>query len=339
MFRTTRRLVLGGLTRSFGSRRFEYGQNSVIHLTSKNRPLDVKIETLWDDWTEVEVDEHQVLVSDEGQEVFLNASESTDHHSLPVHLKVPEHSGLKISSAGGSIEHINTPTIDGKLKGDFHIKHTGKSATDHIKLRSLQSEDCQISLQNANLIFKSGFQVKQGFLKKTEPGEINYSMLGVAEHYSIDIRNCNLNCKSVYTNPPDAVWGSQSQHPQLSLTLSKSKAHIGVVKGSISAKLSDSSKWEISFEQFDHLSLDMGPGTQCSLYIASMPTRKVHITSSSTSSLSLTCPQSLFDQVQNLFSQSSSLQGKVTISVGENRDNLVGYFVNRGQRSTPKPKA
>ena len=294
----------------------------------------MKIETLWDDWTEIEANEAELDVRDEGQQVFLEVAKSTTQNPFPIHLKVPEHSGIKIKTASGSIEHINTPTIDGKLKGDVHITHSGTSSADHIKLRSLQSEDCQIDMFHANLTFKSGLQVKQGHVRKTQQGEVNFSMLGVAERFQVDLENCNLNCKSVYTNPVDATWGSEKSYPCFELKLRDAKGQIGVVKGSVSAKLMGSAELKISSAQFDHLSLSMDSGTNCSLFISSLPTQNPIIEAASGSKLKITCPQDLTASVSNLFT-GPKIKGSVELSVCENKENLVGYFVGRS-KATPR---
>ena len=237
---------------------FTYGQDSVmsLDLTHLDRPT-IKLNTIWEDQTEAffylkqdESIDDSFKIREEGKYIHISDThEIEDVYGRRILFNLPEYSNFKANLRSGSILQESSSLIDAKIKGDFTLIHSSCYNEDQLVFQRVKSEQVEIDINRADLIFKKYLQLKRGSIIKRDLGKMEFKMLGVSERLDLKIKHTSFDAKNVYTNEI-----SSEESINLSIDSSDSRGFIGIFNGSIELN-SVSSYWKVTEAQFGYANI------------------------------------------------------------------------------------
>jgi len=319
---------------SLQERQFDYGQNSTMHVSGFKGDVNMELETLWEDKSLLCIKDLDLCeVVDQGKDIYIKPSSKTVY-PFDIYLKIPEYSNLHAELNSGSVKQNSTPTIDARIKGDFKLIHKGQSPKDEILLQRVKTENCHVEVGAANLTFRKYLQTKRGKIVKKGPGKVEFKMLGVAESLDIDLTDCELVSKSIYTNEP-----TTEEALPVRINCINGKISTGIFNGSASISLKSSSL-QIEEVQARYLQLT-ADSSSVEIYLRDL-TRKLDLTLSNGSKATIRGPKPLLSRLRSLTTASSQsdpspqhfsikLSADSTIHYKERDEgeNLFGYLLKK----------
>ena len=185
----------------------EHGQGGTLQMSLENRMYDLKLETIWEDYTEMETwkkpsQQDLFLVSKtEGllNNIFFISDEN--YKKIPdeipekyqIKVKLPEYYSYKIR-VNGSIEHMKG-YIDAKTYGNVDINILSNDG--EILLNKLKSETCKLQNTDGKIQISSSLEVQNADII-SENGEISIKKLGLTQKgYIFNVKG-NISIGSVY---------------------------------------------------------------------------------------------------------------------------------------------
>ena len=170
------------------AQRFDYGSNSTLYLRMKDNKINGKIEALWDDWTDIEIDylegetpeNHNLVIQDNQKKIEIDMKDSKKYQDQVRNIKlmIPEYSSLDMEFKG-SIEQRDT-NISSKMKGTLRIISDDTDPESKVIFKKVKTELSVIELNTSDLYFKGYWETKLGHLIKKGPGAIEIKRLGVS---------------------------------------------------------------------------------------------------------------------------------------------------------------
>lgn len=186
------------------SYRSDFGQGGTIQMSLTNRIYTLKLETIWDDYTEVETwkkpNQQELFFETRNEgaknEVFLisdanYSKENSEKYYLKV--KIPEYFSYKFNVMG-SVEHIKG-FIDSKTYGNVEIL-TGLD-TGYVNLSKIKSESCKLQSVNGKIQIFSSLEAQNANIS-TNNGEIQIKKLGITNKGYIFSNTGDINIASIY---------------------------------------------------------------------------------------------------------------------------------------------
>ncbi len=191
----------------------DYGQGGTLQMSLENRRYDLKLETFWEDYTEVETwkkpDQHDLYflnkneglknnifhISDENYQ--SNIEELQESNKYLIKAKLPEYYSYKIR-VNGSLEHLKG-YVDAKTYGNVDI-NTSMNLKGEILLNKVKSEACSLQTMNGKITIKSSLDAKNADITTGE-GDISIKKLGITGKSHIFSKKGNITIGSIYCTP------------------------------------------------------------------------------------------------------------------------------------------
>ena len=167
----------------------DYGQGGALQMCLENRLYNLQLETIWDDFTEVETwkkpdqqDLYFVTKNDGAKNSIFHISDENykaksedlvENNKYQIKVKLPEYYSYKLK-VNGSVEH-KKGYVDAKTYGTVEI-NTILDQGDII-LNKIKSEICNLQSTNGKIHILSGLEAQLANIT-TESGEIFIKKLG-----------------------------------------------------------------------------------------------------------------------------------------------------------------
>lgn len=243
----------------------------------KEHKIDAKIEALWDDWTDIEVDllegetedSNNLVIEDNIETINLGLKDYSEDTDVvrSMKLMIPEYSSLDMEFRG-SIEQRDTQHIDSKMKGTIRVISDDTDPESKVTLKRVKTESGEIKVDSSDLIFTSYWETKEGTLTKTGPGIIEMKRFGVSYDFQKEYHDTTCKIKTVFTNPRQMDGQPDADH-RLDVKCSNSRTEYGMFRGSIDIKMDKNSYFKIDDGNIDAMDVEADSST-LELYINEM---------------------------------------------------------------------
>lgn len=242
------------------AQRFDYGSNSTLYLRMKDNKINGKIEALWDDWTDIEIDylegetpeNHNLVIQDNQKKIEIDMKDSKKYQDQVRNIKlmIPEYSSLDMEFKG-SIEQRDT-NISSKMKGTLRIISDDTDPESKVIFKKVKTELSVIELNTSDLYFKGYWETKLGHLIKKGPGAIEIKRLGVSFDFQKEYNDTICKVTTVFTNPLCKEQHPDTEH-RLQVKCKSSHTEYGMFRGSMDLEMEKNSYFKINDGSIDAL--------------------------------------------------------------------------------------
>lgn len=215
----------------FNSYKCDYGQGGTLNLSLQNHLYDMKLETIWDDYTEIQTwkkpdqPELNFLTGNTGlkNSVFHISDENykpksiKENDNYEIKIKLPEYYSYNIL-LNGSLEHLKG-YVDAKTYGNVVIKSILEKG--EIILNKIKSETCSLQTLTGKIDILSSLEAQNANIS-TDKGEINIKKLGLTSKGYLFSSYGNITIGSIYGDVKKEKNTEQIDYDEVSSYIHKS---------------------------------------------------------------------------------------------------------------------
>lgn len=211
----------------------DYGQGGTLQLKLENRLYDLKLETIWEDFTEVETwkkpeqQELHFLTKNEGPKLDIfqisdgnyksKSEDLAESNKYEVNVKLPEYYSYKIK-VNGSVQH-KRGAVDPKTYGNVEI--TTILDKGDILLSKVKSELCNLQSTNGKIHVSSALEAQKANIS-TDSGDIFIKKMGLTGKGHIFSQSGNITISSLYGAPQNEPITEQMEINEIPTEIHKS---------------------------------------------------------------------------------------------------------------------